>query len=127
MSEKKRKSELDYFSYFKKLYESWEKSMSQALEIWLKNPLLTNTTERAIEKSAEFKNYIHDIMERTLNQRHFPMRDDMDKIITSLDKLQTRVSELSERINEIQVAEKPTLKKVKPKTRRKNRNERGKV
>ncbi len=54
----KRERELHYFSYFKKLYESWEKSMSQALEVWLKSPLFTNSTEKAIEKSIEFRNYI---------------------------------------------------------------------
>jgi Na+/phosphate symporter len=126
---RKTESELDYLSYFKKLYESWEKYMFQALEVWLKNPLFTNTTEKAIEKSTEFKNYIHDIMERSLKQRYFPMKDDMDKVITSLDKLETRVSELSERINEFQVAEKSMSKhkKIKHKTRRKNRDERGKV
>lgn len=129
MNEKKREIELDYFSYFKKLYESWEKSMSQALEIWLKNPLLTNTTEKAIEKSAEFKNYIYDIMERTLRHRYLPIKDDMDKVITSLDKLEIRVDELSERIDELQAVDKLTLKhkKAKQKTRRKNRDERGKV
>ncbi len=129
MSEKKRESELDYFSYFKKLYESWEKSMSQALEFWFKNPLLTNTTEKAIEKSAEFKNYIYDIMERTLRHRYFPMKDDMNKVITYLDKLEIRVDELSERIDELQVVERPTLKhkKSKQKARRKNRDERRKV
>jgi hypothetical protein len=121
MYEKKRESELDYFSYFKKLYESWEKSMSQALEVWLKTPLLINTSEKAVEKSAEFNNYIHDIMERTLKQRYFPMKDDMDKVITSLDKLEIKVNELSERIKELQTAKKPILKKVKPKKRRKRR------
>jgi hypothetical protein len=122
MSEKKSENELDYFSYFKKLYESWEKSMSQALEVWLKNPLLTNTTEKAIEKSAEFKTYIHDIMERTLRQRYFPIKDDMDKVIMSLDKLEIRVNELSDRFNELEGADKTTLKrkKAKPKTRRRN-------
>jgi len=118
---RKTESELDYLSYFKRLYESWEKYMFQALEVWLKNPLFTNTTEKAIEKSTEFKNYIHDIMERSLKQRYFPMKDDMDKVITSLDKLETRVSELSKRINELQVAEKSMSKhkKIKPKTKEK--------
>jgi len=124
-----KRSELDYFSYFKKLYESWEKSMSRALEVWLKNPLFTSTTEKAIEKSAEFKNYIYDIMERTLKQRYFPTRNDMDKLMTSLDMLETKVSELSEKINELQVGEKPTSrrKKAKSKTRRESRDERRKV
>jgi hypothetical protein len=122
MSEKKREAELDYFSYFKKLYESWEKSMYQALEIWLKNPLLINTAEKAIEKSAEFKNYMSDVMERTLKLRYFPMKDDMDKVITSLDKLEIKVNELSERIDELHVPERPTLmrkKKAKPKIKEK--------
>lgn len=123
MTERKGESELDYFIYFKKLYESWEKSMSRALEVWLKNPLFTSTTEKAIEKSAEFKNYIHDIMERTLKQRYFPTKNDIDKLITSLDTLETKVIELSEKITELQVDEKPTSrhKRSKPKKERKQK------
>jgi hypothetical protein len=119
---KKREGELYYFSYFKRLYESWEESTSQALEVWLKSSLFTNTTEKAIEKSVEFKNYIYDIMERTLKQRYFPMKNDMEKIINSLDNLEIKLNKLSERINELQITEKSTLKRkrVKSKVRREN-------
>jgi len=45
---KKTKAEEEYFSYFSKLYESWEKSTHQAMKAWIKNPLM----EQAVEKSG---------------------------------------------------------------------------
>ena len=117
MAEKKREGELYYFSYFERLYESWEKSASQALEVWLKGSLFRNTTEKAIEKSIEFKKYIYEIMDRTLKQRYFPMKNDIDKIINSIDNLEIKLNRLSERIDEIQTTKKSNLKRkrVKPK------------
>jgi hypothetical protein len=121
MAGQKRERELHYFSYFKKLYESWERSMSQALEVWLKNPLVTNSTEKAIEKSIEFRNYIYEIMDRSLQQRVFPMKDDMDKVLGSLDILETKLNKLSKRMDELEVDEKSISRRkiTKSKIRRK--------
>ena len=75
-----------YFSYFEKLYESWEKSTSQALQFWFKNPLFINCMEKAVEKSLEFKNYTQDIMEKTLNYRYFPVKENFNNLMNQFDK-----------------------------------------
>jgi polyhydroxyalkanoate synthesis regulator phasin len=122
MPEKSKEGELYYFSYFKKLYESWEKSMSQALEVWLKSPIFTNSAEKAIEKSIEFKNYMHDIMERTLKHRYLPTKNDMDKLMNSLDNLEVKLNKLEGKINELQSAQKltPERKRARSRIRREN-------
>lgn len=125
MPEKDEEEESNYFGYFKKLYESWERSASQAVDIWLKSPLFTNSMERAIEKSIEFKRYIQDTIERTLKQRYIPTRDDTDKLKDSLDRLQERLNHLEEKIGKLEVSPEPTVerKKTRSKTRRKRSDE----
>jgi hypothetical protein len=128
MPEKDKERESYYFSYFKKLYESWEKSTSQVLEVWLKNLLLKDNMEKAFEKSVEFKNYIQDIMEKTLKHRYFPSKNDMNKLTSSLYNLEEKLNKLEEKINELQSTREstPESKKGKPKSRRK-KNESRKV
>jgi len=126
MPEKNKEEESKYFGYFKKLYESWEKSASQAVDIWLKSPLFTNSMERAVEKSIEVKNYIQDTIERTLKQRYIPTRNDTDKLKDSLDKLQEKLKHLEEKIKNLEANPKPTAERKKTKsktTRRKRKSE----
>jgi hypothetical protein len=68
LEKKKEYEEIYYFSYFKKLFESWEESTNKLMDVWMNSPLM----ERAVEKSSEFKSYIHSFMEQTLEQRYLP-------------------------------------------------------
>ncbi len=102
MPGKNPEGESHYFTYFKKLYESWEKSMTQALELWYKNPLVTNSSERALEKSEELKNYVYDIMERALKTRYHPIKGDVDKIISALDNIEQKLQDLSLKIDSLE-------------------------
>jgi hypothetical protein len=110
MPEAKREEESYYFNYFKKLYESWEKSMAKVMEVWLNNPIFANSADRAIEKSIEFKGYIHDIMERTLRHRSTPTKYNMDKIAKSLDQLEVKLNKVEDKISKIQGAKRSTTK-----------------
>ncbi len=122
MPEKERKEEESkYFIYFKKLYESWEKSASQALEIWLKSPLFRNNMERAVEKSIEFRNYIQDTMERNLKNKNIPMKSDLDKLTGSLEHLEEKLNRLEDKVNNLESTYKPIAdrKKIKIKEKKK--------
>lgn len=124
MPEKEKEEESKYFSYFKKLYETWEKSTSQALEVWLRSPLFRNNMERAVEKSNEFKNYIHDTMERNIKHKYIPMKKDMDKLMGSLKSLEEKLYMLEEKISNLESTSKRSggRKKTKTKTRRRTSN-----
>lgn len=39
----------DYTEQYKKLYEAWEKTMSEAMDVWKKNPLMKTGVEEAEE------------------------------------------------------------------------------
>ncbi|GBD39943.1 hypothetical protein HRbin37_02229 [bacterium HR37] len=127
MGDKKRE-EPDYFNYFKRVYELWEKSASQALELWIKSPLFKNTMEKALEKSTEFRNYIQEVMDRTLKYRYFPMKNDIDKLAEYLSSLEEKLNKLESKINELQSIhdlprdESSRSGKVKSKARRKKQN-----
>jgi hypothetical protein len=123
MPEKKKEEESNYFSYFKKLYESWEKSTSQALDVWLKSPLFTNSMERAVEKSIEFKNYIQDTMERNLRLRYVPIKNDSDRVAISLDKINQKLNLLEEKIKSLETTPSSTKEKkqTRPKTARRKK------
>jgi len=129
MPVKDGEEESKYFSYFKKLYESWEKSASQALEIWLKSPLFRNNMERALAKSIEFKDYINETMERNLKHKYIPMKSDMDKLSSSLKNLEQKLNSLEEKLKNFESSEKtnPVKKETKSRTRRKTKNEHRKV
>jgi hypothetical protein len=121
MQEKEKQEESNYFSYFKKLYESWEKSTSQAVEIWLRSPLFRNNMERAVEKSIEFKNYIHDTMERNLKHKYIPMKNDVDKLTSSLKNLEQKLKRLEEKISNLESTRKPTREQKNTKIKEKNK------
>ncbi len=107
MEKKKDYEEIYYFSYFKKLFESWEESTNKLMDVWMNSPLM----ERAVEKSSEFKSYIHSFMEHTLEQRYLPEKKDMDKLIDTLDSLGEKIAELESKITDLQTS----AKKSKPK------------
>ncbi|MCH8028599.1 MAG: hypothetical protein IH874_01535 [Candidatus Dadabacteria bacterium] len=109
MADKRTEGETYYLNYFKKLYESWEKSMSNALELWLKSPASAASAQSAVKKAQEFKDYMYEIMERTLKNKYLPMKNDFDRIAESLDNLEDKLSRLSERIEDIE-----TLKVKEP-------------
>lgn len=98
MEKKKEYSEMYYFGYFKKLYESWEESTNKMMDVWMSNPLM----ERAVEKSSEFKNYIHGFIEESLEKRYMPHKQDMDRLIETIDSLETKIAELEEKIEDLQ-------------------------
>jgi polyhydroxyalkanoate synthesis regulator phasin len=109
LNKKNDYEEIYYFSYFKKLFESWEESTNKLMDVWMNSPLM----ERAVEKSSEFKNYIHSFIEHTLEQRYLPEKRDMDKLIDTLDSLGEKIAELEGKISDLQAS----AKKTEPKTR----------
>jgi len=112
LSKKTEYEQIYYFSYFKKLFESWEESTNKLVDVWMSSPLM----ERAVEKSSEFKNYIHSFMEQTLEQRYLPEKKDMDKLIDTLDSLGEKIADLEGKITDLQ----SSTRKPKPKTRTRN-------
>jgi polyhydroxyalkanoate synthesis regulator phasin len=109
LNKKNEYEEIYYFSYFKKLFESWEESTNKLMDVWMSSPLM----ERAVEKSSEFKNYIHSFIEQTLEQRYLPEKRDMEKLIDTLDSLGEKIAELEVKITDLQ----SSSKKPEPKTR----------
>jgi len=45
------KEAFDYTEQYKKFYEAWEKTMSEAMDMWKKNPLTKN---EAVEKGQDY-------------------------------------------------------------------------
>ena len=113
MAKKKELDEVYYLGYFKKLYESWEESTHKMMDIWFNSPLM----ERAVEKSSEFKNYVQDFMEQSLEQRNIPERNEMDKLINTIDILEIKIAKLEEKIEDLET--KPEKAAPKPKSRAK--------
>lgn len=110
MSNKKEHDEIIYFGYFKKLYESWEESTNKMMDVWMNSPLM----ERAVEKSSEFKNYIHNFIDQSLEKRYIPQKADIDNLIGTIESLEKKVSELEMKIEKIQSS--PRKSSPKPKT-----------
>lgn len=98
MNKKNEYEQIYYFSYFKKLFESWEESTNKLMDVWMNSPLM----DRAVEKSSEFKNYIHSFMEQTLEQRYLPEKRDMEKLIDTLDSLGEKIADLEGKITGLQ-------------------------
>ena len=113
MSKKNDFEQIYYFGYFKKLYESWEESTNKLMDVWMSSPLM----ERAVEKSSEFKNYIHNFIDNTLEKRYLPEKRDMDKLIDTLDTLGEKIAELEDRITDLQSNAQKSPAKPKPKTK----------
>lgn len=131
MSSKNTEEETYIFGYFKNIYDSWEKSMTNAFELWLKSPVVASSAESAVKKSKEFKNYMYEIMEKTLKDRYVPGKSDFDKLAGSLDDLHDKLSKLTESVNELKEMDEtkpspeyaktsaPAAKKTKPTTKKK--------
>jgi hypothetical protein len=97
----KKKKELDevyYLGYFKKLYESWEESTHNMMDVWFNSPLM----DRAVEKSSEFKNYVKTFMEQSLEKRNTPQKGEIDKLLNTVDALELKISRLEEKIENLQ-------------------------
>lgn len=107
MAERRNDSELYYFIYFKKLYESWEKTMFHALKLWMRTPLFTSSMVNAVEKSAEFKNYMREIMELTLRQRDFRIKG---RDVNHVDTLKSRQTNSLGHLEETKKKNGPTSK-----------------
>jgi polyhydroxyalkanoate synthesis regulator phasin len=112
LNKKSEYEQIYYFSYFKKLYESWEESTNKLMDVWMSSPLM----ERAVEKSSEFKNYIHNFIDNTLEKRYLPEKRDMEKLIDTLDSLGEKIAELEDRITDLQSNTKKPGPKPKPRT-----------
>ena len=110
MSNKKEYDEIVYFGYFKKLYESWEESTNKMMDVWMNSPLM----ERAVEKASEFKNYIHNFIDQSLEKRYIPQKVDIDRLIDTIESLEEKVSELEMKIEKIQSS--PKKSTPKPRT-----------
>ncbi len=113
----RKKKELDevyYLGYFKKLYESWEESTHKMMDVWLNSPLM----DRAVEKSSEFKNYVQNFMEQSLENRNIPERREMDKLINTIDSLEMKIAELEEKIENLESSPKKTPKKTKSRAKK---------
>ena len=121
----RKKKELDevyYLGYFKKLYESWEESTHKMMDVWLNSPLM----DRAVEKSSEFKNYVQNFMEQSLENRNIPERremdklinTEMDKLINTIDSLEMKIAELEEKIENLESSPKKTPKKTKSRAKK---------
>ena len=97
----KKKKELDevyYLGYFKKLYESWEESTHNMMDVWFNSPLM----ERAVEKSSEFKNYVNVLMKESIEQRLKSEKEDMSKLINTIDALELKIAKLEEKIENLE-------------------------
>lgn len=94
MSKQKEYAEMYYFGYFKKLYESWEESTNKMMDVWMNSPLM----DRAVEKSSEFKDYIHGFIEQTLETRCSPQKREMDRLVDTIDSLEAKIAELEHKI-----------------------------
>jgi len=117
LSKKNEYEQIYYFSYFKKLYESWEESTNKLVDVWMNSPLM----DRAVEKSSEFKNYIHNFIDNTLEKRYLPEKRDMEKLIDTLDTLGEKIAELENRITDLQSSAKKPGPKTKPKPKPRTR------
>lgn len=113
MSKKNEYEQIYYFSYFKKLYESWEESTNKFVDVWMNSPLM----ERAVEKSSEFKKYIHNFIDNTLEKRYLPEKRDMEKLIDTLDTLGEKIALLENKITDLQSSTKKPGPRAKPKPR----------
>lgn len=114
MSKQKEYADMYYFGYFKKLYESWEESTNKMMDVWINSPFM----DRAVEKSSEFKDYIHGFIEQTLETRCTPRKKEMDRLNDTIDSLEAKIAELEQKISGLErrpvktaAARKPAAKK----------------
>jgi hypothetical protein len=116
LEKKKDHEQLYYFGYFKKLYESWEESTNMMMDIWLKSPYM----DRAFDKSLEFKNYVQNFMEDTLESRcglKKSNKDSKDKLVEYIDSLEEKILELEEKVQELESEPKKKTQDKRKKTK----------
>ena len=79
--------------------------------------------EKAVEKSLEFKNYTQDIIEKTLNYRYFPVKENIHYLINQFDKKDIDVVEKDKRFKGLRTHNKSKRSKnmAYTKSRRKNK------
>jgi len=102
MSEEKKENGEIYFTYFKQLYEKWEKSMSHALDVWMKSSVFSRRTEQASQKAKEFQNYMYETMRRALETRYYPMKSDVERIFETLEALEDKLARLEVKIGALE-------------------------
>jgi len=54
--------------------------------------------DRAVEKSSEFKDYIHGFIEQTPETRCSPQKREMDRLVDTIDSLEAKIAELEAKI-----------------------------
>ena len=96
----------DPLTYYRKFYEVWEKTMSEALEMWLRSPLFASTMGKTIERSSEFKKYMNEIMEKSLKNMHVPTKTDIDRVLSAINNVEAKVNDVWDKVDEINVPEK---------------------
>ena len=65
------------------------------MDVWMNSPLM----DRAVEKSSEFKDYIHGFIEQTLETRCSPQKREMDRLVDTIDSLEAKIAELEQKIS----------------------------
>lgn len=98
MPGEKEEIQSHYFTYFKKLYEAWESSMSHAMELWLKSPMFMDCVMNAAEKSAEFDKYMRGMMERALRHKHLDIKYEINKTGNASDRVGAEINSISDTI-----------------------------
>lgn len=63
------KESFDYTEHYKKFYEAWEKTMSEAMDVWKKNPLVKNskTESEDYDPVAQYKKF-YDTWEKSSSE-----------------------------------------------------------
>ena len=97
MSDKSGRYEVDYFSYFNKLFETWEKSTNSILDIWFNSPMI----ERAVEKSTELNSYINGFISRTVETK-CRNHGEADNIVEYVASLEQKISDLENKVRELE-------------------------
>lgn len=133
MAKEKTERESPYLNYFQQLFDSWEKSMSMAVETWFKSPTFDKTSEESSEVAGKLQSYMYDIMDKTLQNRFIPLKRDVEKVFESLETIESRLEDLTVVIDDIEkhikerpakektATEKPAKKTQKTKTSRRQK------
>ena len=120
MSDKSGRNEVDYFSYFNKLFETWEKSTNNILEIWFNSPMI----ERAVEKSSELNSYINGFITRTVESK-CRNHSEAENIVEYVASLEEKISDLENKLKELESRKSVSQKTKKTGSNGKNKKESG--
>lgn len=77
------------------------------MDVWMNSPFM----DRAVEKSTEFKDYIHNFIEKSLENRYLPERSEVSQLIDTINSLEAKVAELEKKIDDLESAPKKTSTK----------------